>query len=425
MFAAMSVRKILLSVICLSCFLSAHAGQRADSVRIYYRTGYRYVEPLYRDNGMQLARFTESVRRALRDRTIECIVVRSGASPDGANRANELLSERRADSLVSYIVRHTDVPASLIDRQAAGIAWDELRAQVAASGMPYRDEVLDVLDNTPVWIFDERNRVVGGRKQRLMDLRGGEPYRYMLREFFPDLRSSVVVTLYFRSEETLESTQPPAVAPPPAEEPAGEWSSESEPATAIVPEPEQPVVTERQVVRALQGALDNPVRPRCRWAVKTNVAYLAATVANLGVEYSFGRHYSVDLPVIYSPYTVARSYRLRFLAVQPEFRYWLGSPMRGHFFGAHLNIGAFNISVDKKNRYQSPDGFYGVGLSYGYALPFARHWGAEFTVGAGYVHTKYDTYYNIPNGARYEKGTPYNYWGLTKVGVNLVYRFGK
>lgn len=116
----MSVRKILLSVICLSCFLSAHAGQRADSVRIYYRTGYRYVEPLYRDNGMQLARFTESVRRALRDGTIERIVVRSGASPDGANRANELLSERRADSLVSYIVRHTDVPASLIDRQAPG-----------------------------------------------------------------------------------------------------------------------------------------------------------------------------------------------------------------------------------------------------------------------------------------------------------------
>lgn len=182
---------------------------------------------------------------------------------------------------------------------------------------------------------------------------------------------------------------------------------------------------QRQVVRALQGALDDPVRPCYQWAVKTNVAYLAATVANLGIEYGFGRHYSVDLPVIYSPYTVSRTFRLCFLAVQPEFRYWLGTPMKGHFFGAHLHIGAFNISVDKRTRYQSPDGFYGVGIGYGYALPFARHWGAEFTVGAGYVHTKYDVYYNIPNGARYEKGVPYNYWGLTKVGVNLVYRFGK
>ena len=181
----------------------------------------------------------------------------------------------------------------------------------------------------------------------------------------------------------------------------------------------------QSVVEALEGMMFDPVRPLYRWAIKTNVAYLAATVANLGVEYSFGDHYSIDLPIIYSPYTVARDYRLRFLAVQPEFRYWLKAPMKGHFFGVHLNIGAFNIAVDNKNRYQSPDGFYGVGLSYGYVLPFARHWAAEFTVGAGYVHTKYDTYYNIPNGARFEKGRAYNYWGLTKVGINLLYWFGK
>ena len=181
----------------------------------------------------------------------------------------------------------------------------------------------------------------------------------------------------------------------------------------------------KNVGEALEGMMFDPVRPLYRWAIKTNVAYLAATVANLGVEYSFGDHYSIDLPIIYSPYTVARDYRLRFLAVQPEFRYWLKAPMKGHFFGVHLNIGAFNIAVDNKNRYQSPDGFYGVGLSYGYVLPFARHWAAEFTVGAGYVHTKYDTYYNIPNGARFEKGRAYNYWGLTKVGINLLYRFGK
>ena len=177
--------------------------------------------------------------------------------------------------------------------------------------------------------------------------------------------------------------------------------------------------------RVFPSDVSDPVRPRYRWSIKTNAAYLAATVANLGAELGFGKHYSIDLPIIYSPYTVARRYRLRFLAVQPEFRYWLREPMKGHFFGAHLNIGAFNISVDEKTRYQSPDGFYGAGFSYGYALPVARRWAAEFTVGAGYIHTKYDAYYNIPNGARYEKGVPYDYWGLTKVGVNLVYKFAK
>ena len=232
----MSVKRIFLSVICLSCFLSAHAGQGADSVRIYYRAGYRYVEPGFRDNRAALDRLVRYIGEARSAGRLERISIRSYASPDGANRANELLSERRADSLSSWLVRHGSVPASLIDRQAAGIAWDELRAQVAASGMLYRDEVLDVLDNTPVWIFDEKNQVVGGRKQRLMDLRGGEPYRYMLREFFPDLRSSVVVTLYFRSEETPESTQPPAVAPPPAPEPGLKPAENDEPQPATVPD---------------------------------------------------------------------------------------------------------------------------------------------------------------------------------------------
>lgn len=204
----------------------------------------------------------------------------------------------------------------------------------------------------------------------------------------------------------------------------------SAPAQKAEPEPEAIVTLDTAPVQPASVETQS-VEPACavasrhRWAVKTNVAYLAATVANFGGEFAFGGHYSLDVPVIYSPYTVSRTFRLRFIAVQPEFRYWLGIPMKGHFFGVHLSLGAFNISVDGRTRYQSPDGFYGAGLSYGYAQPLGGRWGAEFTVGAGYVHTKYDAYYNIPNGSRYEQGVSYSYWGLTKVGINLVYKFGK
>ena len=166
-------------------------------------------------------------------------------------------------------------------------------------------------------------------------------------------------------------------------------------------------------------------RHRNRFAVKTNVAYLAATVANIGVEYSFGEHYSIAVSFIFSPYRISRIYTLKFMAVQPEFRYWLKTPMEGHFFGAHASIGAFNLSVNSDMRYQSPDGFYGVGISYGYMLPFAKKWAAEFTIGAGYVYTEYDSYYNIDNGARYRHNVSHNYWGLTRVGAGLVYKFGK
>lgn len=221
------------------------------------------------------------------------------------------------------------------------------------------------------------------------------------------------------SDSTIESMTASIVPATEATPNIEEGASASDPLATS----ETPLDKQVEPVEPIPSVQDE--EPSYRWAVKTNVAYLAATVANLGIEYSFGEHYSIDLPVIYSPYTVSRDFRLRFLAVQPEFRYWLRKPLQGHFFGVHLNMGAFNVAVNSNTRYQSPDGFYGVGISYGYVLPIARHWAAEFTLGAGYVYTKYDSYYNIPNGALLERGIRYNYWGLTKVGISLSYRFGK
>lgn len=87
----------------------------------------------------------------------------------------------------------------------------------------------------------------------------------------------------------------------------------------------------QSVVEALEGMMFDPVRPLYRWAIKTNVAYLAATVANLGVEYSFGDHYSIDLPIIYSPYTVARDYRLAFSGCSARIPLLAESPDEGSF----------------------------------------------------------------------------------------------
>ncbi|MBP8872460.1 MAG: DUF3575 domain-containing protein, partial [Bacteroides sp.] len=74
-------------------------------------------------------------------------------------------------------------------------------------------------------------------------------------------------------------------------------------------------------------------------------------------------------------------------------------------------------------RYQSEQyPLLGAGISYGYKLPFSEHWGAEFTLGAGYANMKYNTYYNIENGAKLDTRKR-NYWGITRVGASLIYRF--
>ena len=149
------------------------AQEAVDSMKIFYRRGYRNVDLSFRDNRAQMERFLNLTEAALKNDRVEKVVIRSYASPDGTAEANERLSVGRAEELKAYLVREGNIPASLIEYHAEGIAWGMLREQVAASDMAGRDEVLDILDHTPLWIYDDDNRIVDGRKKQLMDLQGG------------------------------------------------------------------------------------------------------------------------------------------------------------------------------------------------------------------------------------------------------------
>lgn len=161
--------------------------------------------------------------------------------------------------------------------------------------------------------------------------------------------------------------------------------------------------------------------------VKTNMALWGAGISNVGVEMAFKKRFSIDIPFIYSPYTIRRNWNFKILALQPEFRYWLNERMSGHFVGAHFHVGFFNVAWNGRDRYQGRGGnspLWGFGVSYGYAMTIYRDLGVEFTIGGGYARALYDAYYNMPKGMKYESGTK-NYWGITRVGINLVYRIKK
>ena len=157
-------------------------------------------------------------------------------------------------------------------------------------------------------------------------------------------------------------------------------------------------------------------------ALKTNIAYDAIAVPNLAFEIQCSKHISVELPVMFSGWDISSEHAVRTFAIQPEGRWWLKKAGTGHFFGVHAHMALFNVKWDE-NRYQSINRpLLGAGVSYGYKLPFSRHWGAEFTLGAGYANMQYDTYYNIDNGAKIETKNR-NYWGITRVSLSLSYQF--
>lgn len=157
-------------------------------------------------------------------------------------------------------------------------------------------------------------------------------------------------------------------------------------------------------------------------AVKTNLAAWAGTIMNLAVDVQVSEHFSVELPVLWCPWYVSSEHAIKTFTVQPEARYWLSKPDKGHFFGVHAHVGWFNVKWNR-DRYQDTERpLLGAGISYGYLLPFNEHWAGEFTLGAGYANMRYDTWYNIDNGARIDTRTK-NYWGITRVGLSVVYRF--
>lgn len=157
-------------------------------------------------------------------------------------------------------------------------------------------------------------------------------------------------------------------------------------------------------------------------ALKTNVPFAAVAIQNLALEVQCHEHISIDFPVMWSISDIERRHAIRTFSLQPEGRWWMDAVGSGHFFGLHTHISWFNLKW-KDDRYQSGKRpLLGAGISYGYKLPLSRHWGAEFNIGAGYANMKYNTYYNIENGAKIDTRLR-NYWGITRLGISLAYSF--
>ena len=161
--------------------------------------------------------------------------------------------------------------------------------------------------------------------------------------------------------------------------------------------------------------------------MKTNVLFLAGLVANLGFEAELWERWSIDIPVWYSPYDITSKVRFRFLATQPELRYWTRKAGEGHFFGLHTHIIGFDVSVNDHGRYQDPDhAVWGMGLSWGYTthLDKNKRWLLEFNLGAGFAEYDFDVYRNWKNGPKFRSGSDW-YWGVTRAGLSVGYKWYK
>jgi len=379
---------LLLLSILFSIFLQFSSGVGANvfaqdggtdvlRLNVYFQRGISNIDPGFRGNRTHMRNFREAVEERLREGcTVDAVLLRGSASPEGASYDNRALAEARSHALDSWFADTLGLDAALYHRESVGEDWEGLARIIRSLDVPWRDAAVDIIEHTPEWVT-EGGRVVDSRKNRLRRLEGGKVWRWLDEYVYPDLRAvgmsveciisrprpartdTVYISRTIRDTVYIDITP---VAPPREWKPAG------------------PDYSDRKML----------------FALRTNV--LAVPFANVGVEVPLGRRWSLGTDLYY-PWLWRPGHRdgvdrdgfcFEMMALDAELRYWFprrdmqaGQRLLGHSLGLYGMAGYYDFERNWSG-YQGE--FWDVGLDYLFATPlFGGRMHLEVELGIGYL----------------------------------------
>lgn len=175
--------------------------------------------------------------------------------------------------------------------------------------------------------------------------------------------------------------------------------------------------------------------------IKTNLLSDLISIPYAGVELQLSRKISLDLSGWFSKWNAFYPNKQTSLyGGAPELRFWFGDEImkRGHFIGLSGMAAWYTMEWEDKGEvviYQngtadildsgSMTPAWSCGLTYGYSLPLDRtgRLGMEFYIGYGYSHYDQKRIALLSDGTTVFTHEQNDHLGITKVGVNLAYRF--
>jgi len=80
-----------------------------------------------------------------------------------------------------------------------------------------------------------------------------------------------------------------------------------------------------------------------RVAAKSNILADAFLNPNLGIEVGLAPKWTLDITGQFNAWTLSHDRRWKHWVFQPEARYWFRDRFSGHFVGAHMHGGQYNI----------------------------------------------------------------------------------
>ncbi|MDE7414688.1 MAG: DUF3575 domain-containing protein [Muribaculaceae bacterium] len=414
------MKLIAIALALMTVFTCFGRVNESDSVKVYFRAGHSQYDPAFKDNRQAMDSFMETLLKAYSDNNIESIAVRAYTSPDGTSKTNQRLAELRCETISDYISSNIGVPKSSIREVPVGIDWEGLRDLVAETpGVPSRNAILDILDNTPVWTFDRKGKIIDGRKNRLMKLAGGSPYRWMLTNLFPQLRKGVVISVIMK--DNSNESDPDDLLKLDENTKPDEKNELNENITQDAPSGDSDLLQSSETSEPPHTSIliETPCQSSGNFAIKTNLLYYLALMPNIQFEWMFHEKWSVALETGWAWYAKNTSHKVyRLGTVSPEVRYWpiSHSNFHGLYVGLFGGIGIYDLSNGKKG-YEGEGGMTGV--SCGYSWPIGKHLALDAGIGVGYMYTKYKEYRPLDGHFLYVQTKKLNYFGPLSLRLSL------
>ncbi|MGN1216296.1 MAG: tetratricopeptide repeat protein, partial [Candidatus Cryptobacteroides sp.] len=122
------------------------------------------INPDYRDNRRELGKILSSIDTLKSDSDIEIksLSIKGFASPEGPYDNNTRLAKGRTEALKDYVSNLFSFPDNFITTSFESENWEGLREFVAASSVPHKNEILDIIDHsqrdpdTKEWLIKSR-----------------------------------------------------------------------------------------------------------------------------------------------------------------------------------------------------------------------------------------------------------------------------
>ena len=362
-------------------FFSAAQENETHTFMVSFDINGSELDREYADNARQIEEAVNFLNRTKEDPDVEIVNVTfwGTSSPDGPTERNRELAYTRLKELERAVRSRVQLPEIPITYDSNRIGWEWLRSEIVASDINAKDEVLELIDMTPVMVDFPGGRTIDCRVVELREHNGGSTWKVLSSKYFNRMRlagAQITTRRVVHPQPVLES---PAI---------------------FTPE-EETVVREEVFVQSevLSTAKEKPDWYH-KMYFKTNIPAWGLLWQNLAVEFDLARHWSLAIPVYWSPYDYGKpTLKFRILAVVPEIRWWPRYDNTGFFLNIHGGGAYYNVALGGEHRYQNHDSktpAYGGGIGVGYRFYFCRnhHWAMEVALGGGAYKLVYDIYRN-------------------------------